>query len=90
MVPLGSVVDEMAFEQLFEVAVGARNLRLDRSERPLECKRREWIAPVQPGSQRPKHERDTARKRAGIVLAQPELNRVESGIDGRRIDAMFG
>ena len=85
-----AVVDEVALKQPLEIALAARNLCLDGGQRPLEGERRQWIVPVQPGSQRPQHEHDAARKRAGIVLAQTELDCVEGGIDGQWIDALIG
>src|SRR5947209_20515093 len=84
------VVDEVAIEQAFEIALAGRDPRLDGSERPLEGKGRHWIAPVQPGLQRPQHEYDTARKGSGIVFAQPKLDGVEGGIDSQWIDAVAG
>src|SRR5262249_20065409 len=85
-----AIVDEVALEQPLEIALAARSLCLDGGERRLEGERRQWIAPVQPGSQCPQHEHDAAWKRSGIVLAQAELDGVEGGIDGQWIDALVG
>ena len=38
--------------------------------------------------QRAQHQRDAARERAGVVLAQAELDRVQRGLDGQRVDAV--
>ena len=76
-------------EQPLEIALAARDACLDGGERRLEGERRQRIAPVQPGAQRPQHEHDAARKRAGIVLAQTELDGVERGLDGQWIDALI-
>ena len=75
------VVDEMAADEVLEIALAAGHARLDGGERRLEGERRQRIAPMQPGAQRPQHEDDAARERAGVVLAQMKLDGVERGFE---------
>ena len=84
------IVDEVAAQQALEIALAARDARLDGGERRREGERRQRIAPVQPRAQRAQHEDDAARERAGIVLAQMELDGVERRLDGEGIDAVPG
>ena len=84
-----AIADEMAPEQVLEIAPGG-DARLDGGERCLEGERRQRIAIAHPGGQCPEHERDAARERVGVALAQAELDGVERGRDGRRIDAVSG
>ena len=48
-------------------------------ERRFECKQLEGIVLVKPGGEGAQHDRDAARERARVILAQTELER----IDGR-------
>ncbi|MBV6505662.1 MAG: hypothetical protein ILNGONEN_01226 [Syntrophorhabdaceae bacterium] len=62
--------------------------RFDRLERSFKGERLERIAVIQPTGQRAQHQRQPARKRAGVVLAQTKLNGVQRRLDGLRIDAV--
>ena len=75
-------------DQLLEHALAGSELRLDPGERALETQRRQRILVVEPGAERAEHQRDAARERAGIVLAQRELGRVHRRLDGLGIDPL--
>ena len=82
------VGEQVLLDQRLEHPVALGDAGLQRSERRLEAERLQRIAAVQPGAHGAEHEGDAARERAGIVLAQLELDGIERRRDGVGVDAV--
>src|SRR5438874_12757152 len=81
------IVQERPPDHTLEDRLAGGKLVLERGERGLEGQALDWIRAVQPARQGLEHHRQSARKAAGVVLAQAKLDRVQRGVDLVALDA---
>ena len=84
------VLQQIGANEVLEVSGVIGEVGFNGRHRPFIFQRRKWITAVSPGSQRPHHQANAARERAGVVLAQAEFDAVNGRFHHVRLKSLCG